>query len=111
MPTMKVEIVTDKNGYFSKTINYDPPGPFALTVTLSAKLLSPFATAVRGELDIDAADGNPSNQKRAFVAWHGELVQIGSWRLDGKNNIIVFNGRTRPKRANARLVVQIEAKV
>lgn len=111
MPTMKVEIDTDRNGYFSKTINYDPPGPFQLTVTLAATLLSPFATLVRGELDIDAADGRPSNQKRAFLAWHSEKVEVGSWRLDGGKNVIVLNGRTRPKRANARLVVEIDAKV
>jgi hypothetical protein len=111
MPQMKVVIETDKNGYFSKTINYDPPGPFELTVRLAATLLSPFATAVRGELGIDSADGTPSNQKKAFVAWHSEQVQIGSWRLAGGNNIIVLTGRTRPKRANAQLVVLIDATV
>lgn len=111
MPTLKVEIDTDRNGYFSKTLDYNPPGPFRLTVSLAATLLSPFATLVRGELDIDAADGTPSNQKRAFLAWHSEKVQLGSWRLDGGKNIIVLNGKTRPKRPNCRLVVEIDATV
>jgi hypothetical protein len=111
MPTMTVEIRTDENGYFSKTVPFDPPGPFGLTVTLSATLLSPFATALWGDLDIDAADGNPSNQKRNFVAWHSEEVQLGSWPLDGGDNIIVVRGKTRPSRPNARLVLQIDATV
>jgi hypothetical protein len=111
MPQMKVELDTDRNGYFSKTINYDPPGPFGVTVKLAAKLTAPFATGVWGELDIDAADGNPSNTKKAFVAWHSEQVQLGSWRLDRGKNIIVLNGKTKPKRANAKLLVEIDASV
>ena len=111
MPKMTVEIRTDENGYFSKTVPFNPPGPFGLTVRLSVTLLSPFATGLWGSLDIDAKDGNPSNEKRAFVVWHSEAVQLGSWRLDGGENIIVVNGKTKPRRANARLVLEIEAAV
>ena len=111
MPKMTVEIRTDENGYFSKTIPFNPPGPFALTVRLTATLLSPFATGLWGNLDIDAKDGSPSNQKRAFVVWHSEAVQLGSWRLDGGDNIIVVSGKTKPRRANARLVLEIDAAV
>ena len=111
MPKMKVEINTDKNGYFNKTIRFNPPGPFMLTVRLSAKLLSPFATGLWGQLDIDAEDGNPTNQRRAFVAWHSEELALGSWRFDGGQNIIVVSGKTKPKRANARLVWEIDAAV
>jgi hypothetical protein len=109
MQTMRVEVRTDGNGYFGKTVNFNPLGPFPLTVRLSATLLSPFATGVWGELDIDAADGAPSNSKRTFVVWHSEQVQLGSWRLDGGDNVIVVSGKTKPKRANARLVVEIDA--
>lgn len=111
MPKMTVEIRTDENGYFSKTIAFNPSGPFGLTVSLSATLLSPFATALWGDVDIDAADGNPSNAKRTFVAWQSEEVQLGSWRLDGGDNIIVVHGKTKPRRANARLVLEIDATV
>jgi hypothetical protein len=112
MPKMKVEIKTDANGYFSKTVSpFNPPGPFGLTVRLSATLLSPFATGLWGYLDIDAADGSPSNEKRAFVVWHSEKVELGSWRLDGGGNVIVVNGKTRPKRAHAQLVLEIDAKI
>lgn len=111
MPKLNVEIRTDANGYFSKTIAYNPPGPFQLTVRLAATLVSPFATLVRGEMDIDAADGKPSNQRRAFLAWHSEKVELGSWRLDGGKNVIVLNGRTRPKRPNRQLLVEIDASV
>ena len=109
MSKMRVEIRTDENGYFSKTVPFNPPGPFGLTVRLSATLLSPFATGLWGSLDIDAADGKPSNQRRAFVVWHSETVQLGSWSLDGGDNIIVVTGKTKPRRANARLVLEIEA--
>ena len=111
MAKMTVEITTDENGYFSKTVPFNPPGPFALTVHLSATLLSPFATGLWGSLDIDARDGAPSNQQRAFVAWHSEVVRLGAWRLDGGDNVIVVNGKTRPRRANTRLVLQIDATV
>ena len=111
MPKMTVEIRTDENGYFSKTIPFDPPGPFALTVRLTATLLSPFATGIWGSLDIDARDGAPSNQQRQFVVWHSEAAQLGPWRLDGGDNIIVVRGKTKPTRANARLVVEIDATV
>jgi hypothetical protein len=109
MPKMTVEIRTDENGYFSKTVPFNPPGPLGLTVQLTATLLSPFATGLWGYLDIDARDGDPSNPRRPFVVWHSEAVQLGSWRLDGGENIIVVTGKTKPRRANTRLVLEIEA--
>ena len=111
MPKMTVEIRTDENGYFGKTVPFNPPGPLGLTVHLSATLLAPFATALWGTLDIDARDGAPTNLRRQFVVWHSETVQLGPWRLDGGDNIIVVNGKTRPPRPNARLVLEIEASV
>src|SRR5215212_5468426 len=98
MPKMTVEIRTDENGYFSKTVPFNPPGPFELTVRLSATLLSPFATGLWGNLDIDALDGVPSNQKQTFVLWHSETVPLGSWSLDGGDNVIVVTGKTKPMR-------------
>jgi hypothetical protein len=109
MPTIAVEVDTDANGYFQKTVQYNPPGPFALTVKLAARLLRPGDLTVHGELDIDAADGNPANQAKAFVVKSGDRVDLGSWHLDGRDNVIVLNGRTQPKQANVRLVVAVEA--
>ncbi len=111
MPQLTVEIRTDENGDFSKTDRFNPTGPFALTVSLSATLLSPFATGLWGDLDIEPQQGAPSNRKRAFVAWQSEKVQLGNWRLAGGENVIVVSGKTRPKRAHARLVLQIDATV
>ena len=109
MRKMTVEVRTDANGYFGKTIPFDPPGAIGATVRLTATLLSPFATALWGDVDIDTRDGAPSSRKRTFVLWHSEAVPLGSWRLDGAANIIVLNGKTKPTRANARLVLEIEA--
>jgi hypothetical protein len=111
MPKMTVEIRTDENGYFSKTIRYNAPGPIGMSVSLSGVLVSPVATGLWGDLDIDAADGAPSNAKRPFVAWHGEVVYFGSWVLDGGDNIIVVNGKTKPRRPYTRLVLEIDAAV
>jgi hypothetical protein len=111
MPKMTVEIRTDEHGYFSKTIRFNPPGPLGVSVSLSGTLVSPAATGLWGDLDIDAADGAPSNQKQPFVAWHSEVVQFGSWVLDGGDNIIVVNGKTRPPRPHTRLVLEIDATV
>ncbi len=109
MPKMTVEIRTDPSGHFSNRTSYNPPGPVALTVRLSATLLSPYATGLWGDLDIEPAHGRAVNQKRAFVAWQNEPVQLGSWHLGGGDNTIVVSGTTRPHRPNARLVLQIEA--
>lgn len=109
MPTMTMEIKTDANGRFARTVPYNPPGPFAVTVSLTAKLLSPFATGLWGSLDIEPADGRPANRRKAFVAWQSEVVPLGSWHLGGGDNVIVVAGTTRPRRANARLVVEIHA--
>jgi len=111
MPKITVEITTDEHGYFSKTVPFNPPGPFGLTVRLTATLLSPFATGLWGSLDIDARDGQPANARRAFVLWHSESVELGSWRLDGGDNIIVVTGKTNPRRANARLLLEIDAEL
>lgn len=109
MARMTIEITTNANGVFNRTTPFNPPGPFGLTIRLSATLLSPRSTGLWGTLDIDAKDGNPSNQKRAFVAWHNEVVQLGSWRLDGGDNVVVVKGITKPKRPNTRLVLQIDS--
>lgn len=106
---MTIELTTNANGVFSQTTPFNPPGPFSLTVRLSATLLSPTWTGLWGTLDIDAKDGNPSNQKRAFVAWHSEKVELGSWRLDGGDNVVVVRGITKPKRPNTRLVLKIDS--
>lgn len=106
MPKMTVEVRTDENGYFSKTVPFKPSGP---SVHLSVTLLAPFATGLWGNLDIDVKDGDPANQQRTFVVWHSEAVQLGPWRLDGGEHIIVVTGKTKPSRANARLLLEIEA--
>ncbi len=111
MPMVTVALQTDANGYFSDRVHYSPPGPFALTVRLSAKLLSPFATGVWGDLDIEPEHGQRSNQRRRFRAWQSEEVSLGSWHLNGGGNVIVVSGLTRPRRAHARLVLEIEAAV
>ena len=105
---MTVEIRTDENGYFSKTVRFDPPISLGVTVNLAATLLSPPATGIWGDVDIDAADGTPSNQKRTFVAWHSEPVQLGLWVLDADDNIVVVSGKTKPRRAHTRLVLNID---
>ena len=111
MPKMTLEIRTDENGYFSKTVRVNPPLPLGTTVNLAATLLAPVATGLWGDVDIDAADGAPSNMKRPFVAWHSEVVQLGLWVLDAGDNIVVVSGKTKPRRAHTRLVVEIDVTV
>ena len=111
MPKMTVEIRTDENGYFSKTVLFDPPASLGPTVCLTVALLSPFATGLWASLAIDAREGEPSDQKQPFVVWHSEAVRLGPWSLDGGENVIVVTGKTKPLRAYARLVLEIDATV
>ena len=108
MPKLTVEMGTDEHGYFSKTVPFNVPGTAGATVRLTVTLLSPFATGVWGKLDIDARDAVPLNRERAFVVWHSEMAQLGSWRLDDGAHVIVVNGKTNPTRANTRLVLEID---
>ena len=109
MPKITLEIRTDENGYFGKTVLFDPPASLGPTACLTVALLSPFATGLWASVTIDARNGEPSNERRAFVVWHSEAVQLGSWHLDGGENIIVLTGKTKPMRAYARLVLEIDA--
>jgi hypothetical protein len=109
MPRMTIEATTDQNGDLRETINFNPPGPFNLTVSLAAKLLEPANTTVEGEVDINAADGSLSNGRKRFVVATGQQTQLGSWRLDSGDNIIVLTGKSNPQRPNTKLVVEIEA--
>jgi hypothetical protein len=111
MPTTTVEIRSDENGYFSKTVRFDAPGASGMTVRVSATLLSPSATGLWGSVHIDAKDGKPSNETRAFVMWHSEAVQLGSWVLDAEENIIVIRGKTKPTRVHTRLVLEIDSDI
>ena len=109
MPKMTVELMTNALGQFTKTVPFNPPGPFGITVKLSSTLMSPFATGLWGYLDIDAKDNNPSKPQRPFVLWHSEKRPVGSWKLDGGDNVVVVRGITKPRRANTRLVLEIDA--
>lgn len=106
MPKMTVDVRTDENGYFCKTVPYNPSGS---SMRMSMTLLSPYATALWGHVGVDAKDGDPANRPRAFVIWHSETVQLGSWHLETGENIIVVTGKTKPKRANTRVLLEIEA--
>lgn len=109
MSKFNLEIPTDDNGYFKQTTVFDPPGPFPLRVNLTVTMTEPAATEVLAALDIDAEDGNPTNQEKQFVHATGDFVALGSWRLDGGRNIDVLRGRTTPSRPSTNLMVEIEA--
>lgn len=111
MPKFNLEISTDNNGYFNQTTVFDPPGqfPFPLRVNLTVTMNEPVATEVIAVVDIDAEDGNPTNQEKQFVLATGDVVPLGSWRLDGGKNIVVLRGRTMPSRPSTKLMVEIEA--
>ena len=89
---------TDANGYFSVTRTEDPPGPawIEMSVRLWVTLLEPQDTNIHGTLDIDAADGTPSNQEKNFTARSGKEACLGEWDLSFGETILVVHGRTTP---------------
>lgn len=99
---------TDDNGYFSVTKEYDPRGwsPFDFKIRIWVKLLEPVGTTIHGTLDIDAADGSPSNRARSFEVASGEEEYLGRWTVDLNKTVIVVRGNTQPKAPNATVKVR-----
>lgn len=109
------ETQTDQNGYFSVTRKIDPPPWLDLgsltdqVVDLWAKLVEPDGVVVTGTLDIDAADGSPSNMEKRFRVASGQDVSLGSWGISLGENILVVRGSTEPKVPNGTLKVAVRA--
>lgn len=99
---------TDARGHFATSQVFDPPLLRDRTVALSVELREPAGVEVRGELDIDAVDGDPSNPARAFVGVAGREVSLGRWRIDRGQNSIVVRGTTVPPLPDADLLVELE---
>jgi|SRR6266545_903738 len=112
MPTITkiIKGTTDANGSYSRTEVFDAPTPFPLQVQLKARLLSPADTTVSGSVDSDALDGNPQNAAKEFTITTGQQVSLGSWKLDGGDNLLVVSGSTSPIRANADVEIELEGK-
>ena len=109
------EAQTDRNGYFSVTRQIDPPPWLDLgsltdqVVELWAKLIEPDGIVVKGTLDIDAADGSPSNMEKRFSVTSGQEISLGSWGISLGENILVVRGSTDPKVPNGTLKVEVRA--
>lgn len=99
---------TDRDGSFSITRKVDPPGFWIdLNVQISATLLEPAGVAAVGTLDIDAEDGTPSNEQRAFRLESGKKTSLGNWRVSLDRNTIRVQGQTLPIRQNTALKVAV----
>ena len=108
------ETETDDNGYFCITEKIGPLGPDLgsltdRTVELRANLLEPDGIVVHATLDIDAADGTPSNQEKKFKAESHQETLLGSWAISLGENILVVHGRTQPSVQNGTLKVKVRA--
>lgn len=107
MPTFQFKTRTDSNGYFSHTKEYNPPGPFGFKVKLTGELLRPTGTRVAGLLDIDAKDGGTFNPERKFAGAAGQKLDLGSWKIDGADNVIVLTGKTLPAKPDTDLEIRV----
>ena len=104
---------TDGNGYFHLSSEIDPDYPDWFpdqNVKLWATLIEPDHTVVYGTLDIDAADGTPSNMEKRFKMPSNQEIALGSWDLSMGSNIIVVQGRTQPKVANGTVRFKVIAR-
>lgn len=99
MHKIPIDVETDIEGHYRKEIPLNPPFLRDRTVSLAARLLQPEGITVRGDLDIDGANGKPSNPNKQFVVKSGETVELGPWRLSSGDNVIVLTGQTEPMRA------------
>jgi hypothetical protein len=108
MPKIIVDIMTDENGYFAKTVAFNASDAGGM-IQLSATLLSPFATALEGSVHIEAKRARRTSDTHAFTLWHSETLQLGSWSIAEGDNIIVMHGKTNPSRVHTRVVLEIDA--
>lgn len=112
MPTLtrKVKVTTDENGGYSRREIFNPPTPdfWPISVSLKAKLLSPDDTIITCTLDVDATDGKPANEAREFNLSTGEQISLGTWKLDGGDNIIIVSGQSSPIRPNSEFEFEFE---
>ena len=112
MPTIsrKVKAGTDSNGAYHRQEIFNPPTPdfWPVSVSLKAKLLFPTDTTIICTLDVDATDGKPQNDMQEFSFSTGEQISLGTWRLDGGDNIIVVSGHTSPSRINTEVEIEFE---
>lgn len=112
MPTItrKVKVTTDENGAYNRQDIFNPPTPdfWPVRLSLKAKLLSPVDTTIISTLDVDAVDGNPQNDAREFRFSTDEQISLGTWKLDGGDNIIIVSGQTLPPLANTEVEIEFE---
>jgi hypothetical protein len=47
--------------------------------------------------------------QKSIVLSTGEQISLGSWRLDGGDNVVVVSGRTSPVRSKTELEIELEA--
>lgn len=114
MPTITqiIEVTTDNSGAYSHTKVFNPPGPFGIKINdLKARLLLPADTTITGTIDVDASDGNPQNQAQDFTISTGGQVSLGTWKLDGENNVLVASGQTSPVRANTLVRLEVQGTI
>lgn len=113
MPTITrtLRVRTDAAGRYEAAQTFNPPGFWDYTIRAYAKLLAPPDTTVSGSITITAANHSTDNPPKNFRISTGETEDLGSWQLDGGDNIITVNGETSPARANETIEIEVTAEV
>ena len=113
MPTITrtLKVRTDAEGRYETSQTFNPPGFWDYNVSASAALLAPADTTISGTISITAANHSTDNPPKDFRISTGETVDLGSWRLDGGDNVIRVTGQTAPARANEIIEIQVTGEV
>lgn len=113
MPTITrtLRVRTDADGRYETAQTFNPPGFWDYNVTAYAKLLSPPDTTISGTITITAANHSTENPSKKFQISTGETVDLGSWQLDGGDNLITVTGQTSPALANQIIEIEVTGEV
>lgn len=110
MPSLDLKLTTDANGDIKDKTLFDPLGWLHLDVTLTATLLPPEGAEPKVLLDIVAVTEGTDSEPKSFTISGASEVNLGDWKIDAGDNVVVLRGRSEPAIAGVVVMVHVETR-
>lgn len=105
-------ITTDADGKYKKSESATVPFVPAKNIDVRARLLNGAGIRVDGSIDIDAVDGDPTNDPKPFtLIGEGDWFYVGKFRVNwgGEPFHLELSGMTSPAASDVQLSIEVEA--